>query len=321
MDDPITLCSGPLTARFLPLGARLTGFWHTGFPDSLVLGYHAPEAYATDPFYLGAVVGPIANRVAGSIVEVGGTRWQMTANEGDTCLHSGPEGASQRQWRLVAQAADRVAFDLSYAHGEGGLPGNRHIRIDYRLTSDALGLSITATSDRDTPVNMAHHPYWRLDASPGGPSQWLSVNAETYLPVNARGLPTGEIRLVKDSVYDFAQPRLVRTDTPLDGNLCLRSHRTTTPTKVARLVGRNGLTLTLETTEPGLQVYNGAGLYDAGDDLHNGDRLRPYMGLALEPQGWPDALGHAGFPTIMIKAGATYRQDTVYRIAVSSCSD
>ncbi|MFK7868057.1 MAG: aldose epimerase family protein [Roseobacter sp.] len=321
MHDTITLCSGPLTAAFLPLGARLTGLWHAGFPDSLVLGYRAREAYATDPFYLGAVVGPIANRVAKSIAEVGGTRWQMTANEGDTCLHSGPEGASHKQWHTRAQSAEHVAFELEYAHAEGGLPGNRHIRIDYRLTSDALCLSITATSDRDTPVNLAHHPYWCLDASPQGPSQWLRVIADAYLPVDARGLPTGDTLPVKDSAYDFSQPRLVPTDIPLDANLCLSARRAKSPTPVAHLTARNGLAMTIQTTEPGLQVYNGAGLYDAGDDLHNGGRLRPYMGLALEPQGWPGALNHAGFPTIMIKAGATYRQETVYRIAATSGTD
>jgi aldose 1-epimerase len=318
--DPIqsvTLSAPPLTARILPFGATLAGLWHEAVEHSLVLGYRDIAQYRGDPFYLGALVGPLANRIAGARVQLSGVDWTLDANEGVTCLHGGSHGLSSKLWDIEAQEADSVTLGLALAHGVDGLPGVRQIRLCYRLHAGGLDLEIEARSDRDTFFGPAHHPYWRLDASGPVPRHRLTVNASEYLPTNDLNLPSGEISPLQGTPYDFRAAAPVPTDIPLDANLCLARARRADPAPAARLTASNGLTLTIETTEPGLQIYNGSGLFPHAAALEQHLPFQPFAGLALEPQNWPDAPNRAQFPSALLTAGALYRQTTRYRIAAA----
>jgi aldose 1-epimerase len=316
-DQSISLVASPLRARILERGARLAGLWHEAVDHSLVLGYRHIADYRDDPLYLGAVVGPLANRIAGARVRLSGADWTLDANEGATSLHGGKHGLDKRLWEIEEQRADSVTLGLDLAHGADGLPGAKRIRLRYQLHADGLGLEIEATSDRDTLFAPAHHPYWRLDASGPVPRHRLTVHAREYLPTDEFNLPLGQIAAVEGTPYDFRTEAPVPSDTPLDANLCLAHSRRPVPVAAARLTAPNGLTLTIATTEPGLQIYNGSGLFPHANALEKHLPLNPFAGLALEPQNWPDAANRAHFPAALLTARTVYRQTTQYGISIA----
>ncbi|WP_420012228.1 aldose epimerase family protein [Tateyamaria sp.] len=302
MQDLITLTSGPLTARFHPFGARLLHLSLNG-GQNLVLAADPvahPVWYACYP---GAIVGPVANRITDGQVKVAGQTHQMPRNEGGaTCLHSGPEGLHARTWQVAKHGADHVTFRCLLADDDCGLPGARDIRAQFQLIDATLRLTISATTDAATPMNIAHHPYWRLG---NAADHRLMVPADHYLPVNARNLPTGMMASVANTGFDFRTPRALSAD--IDHNLCLSDAPTQSPQRVAVLTGTDGLRMQIKSTEPGLQVYAGAYL-----PCLPGTDIGPLAGIALEPQGWPDAPNQPQFPSVMITPETPYRQITEY---------
>lgn len=312
----ITLNSKTLNARILPRGATLAGLWLAGRSRSLVLGYSDARDCIADPFYMGTIVGPIANRLRGASLSIDGQTWRLSPNEGHNLLHSGQYGLHARDWRVTTRDTGSVKLETSIAHGADGLPGNRRFVARYALGDSAdLTLDLTATTDRVTVCALAHHPYWTLDDAATVAGHRLQVAAERFLPVDSDLLPTGEIATVVGSDYDFRLPRPVAVDRTLDATLCLALPTGVTPRLAATLTGQSGLTLRIETTEPGLQVYNGSGLAPRSAALLDGQELRAYAGIALEPQGWPDAPHYAHFPPILLRPEAPYRQRTIYRLS------
>ena len=312
----LTLTSCCLTARILPLGASLAGLWHKDVPHSLVLGSPDETAYESDLMYFGSIVGPIANRIAGAQLSIGVKTYRMEANDGKNCLHSGSNGTHALTWDVEEQREDSITLRVALPDGAAGLPGNRVITACYRVTDDAeLHLTLTATSDADTVMNPAHHPYWSLDGCDTVGGHELHINADEYLPVNDQVLPIGTVTPVDDTRHDFRRLAAVPIDMILDENFCLADARHTSPVHAATLIGSNGVKLDVETTEPGLQVYNGSGFTGSDCILLDDRRLIPFAGVALEPQGWPDAPNQPHFPSIALKASATYRQHTIYRLS------
>ncbi|WP_298969729.1 aldose epimerase family protein [uncultured Roseobacter sp.] len=310
----IVLQSDTLKAHILTRGATLAGFWLRGHPRSLVLGFEDPLAFDSAAFYAGAIVGPVANRVARGQIELDNQVFQMPSNEGTTCLHSGDDGLHAQDWTISDQTVNTVTLETALPDAAIGLPGARRIRATYALEAEnTLVLTITASSDCDTVMNLAHHPYWTLDEKADVSHHQLQIHADTYLPVNHQNLPTGHITPVAGSAYDFRTKRAVPVDRTLDANLCVATARSDTPRDVATLTGGTGLALHIASTEPGLQVYNGSGLPSDGPSALPGQNIAPFAGIALEPQGWPDAPNHPQFPSILLPAGAEYRQETRYR--------
>lgn len=303
--ERIVLVGGGLTAAFLTYGAALQGVWLDGLSQNLTVGLNNIASYEATGSYPGFIVGPIANRISGAKAEIAGKVCQFEVNEGtDTNLHSGPSGVHARVWTLSELLSDSVTFSLDLADGEGGLPGARRLTARYCLTSAGqLRLDLTATTSAVTLMNMANHSYWNLDGSDQWLGHRLQVFADHWLPVNSALIPTGEVRPVSGDM-DFRHPRLLRAGAPaLDHNFCVaRSRRGLAP--VAVLTGLGGVSMSMSSTEPGLQVYDGRGSVFPGGP--------GYQGLALEPQGWPDAPNQPGFPSIELKPGETYVQTTVW---------
>ncbi|MFK7764954.1 MAG: aldose epimerase family protein [Roseobacter sp.] len=313
----IQLRSKVLRATILPYGGTLTGLWHKDAPHSLVLGSTDNLAYRNALTFFGALVGPVANRVRNATLIIEGQKCHLPENEGTTSLHSGPQGLHAQFWTIAEQSETALTLHCHLAHGSGGLPGNRDIRATYTV-SDAgvLSLTVAATSDAATVMNIAHHPYWNLDGSATVDNHKLEVRATAFTPVDtATLLPTGEIASVQGTQYDFQRPRAVATQIPLDCNLCLADHRRRAPQISAILSAPAGPRLTLHTTEPGLQLYNGAGLGPVDAKMHDREDLRAHAGIALEPQGWPDAPNHPAFPSILLPANARYQQTTEYHLS------
>jgi aldose 1-epimerase len=312
--DRVALRAGALSVSVLTLGAILQDVrlaW-VGWP--LVLGAPALGAYLGPMGYFGAVVGPVANRISGAAVTIAGRRHALVANEGGrTTLHGGPLGTHARPWRIAAADAASVTLALDLPDGDEGFPGNRALAATYAIDDDAgLTVTLAATTDAATPLNLAPHPYWNLDGSGTVVGHRLRIAADRYLPTRDC-IPDGPPAPVS-GVFDLRAGRAVAPDDAWDHNFCL-SDRQQARRPVAWLTGRSGLTLAVETTEPGLQVHAAAGMSTAPWAGHGGVPYGPRGGIALEPQGWPDAPNRADFPPVILQPGGRAVQQTRFALS------
>lgn len=314
---PITLVSDTqsLEATILPQGATLWSLRFEPSGRSLVVSFADPADHFRYPACAGAIVGPVANRIAGGQITLGDTTYQMPCNENSsTSLHSGPEGLHLRDWRVAAQSDSQVTLQITLADGEYGLPGQREIAATYKIKGSDLILELSARTDQPTPINLAHHPYWTLDDAENVSGHQLQINADHYLPVDPMNLPMAPPQPTSGSAFDFSCLRPVPLTPLLDVNFCLADAPETALRTAATLIGADGTLLRIDTTAPGLQVYAGAYLPNAGDVLDGNAPLAPYRGIALEPQFWPDAPRNSAFPQITLNPGDVWRQTTCYRL-------
>lgn len=291
--ERLTIAAGDLTVRILTFGAALQDLRLAGVAHPLTLGSDDLADYQGPMRYAGTIVGPVANRIAGASAEIDGRRHHFEANDGRNTLHGGRTGTQGRVWEVLRHGSAELALGLTLDDGEGGFPGNR--RITARFVAEAparLTLTLAAETDAPTLVNLANHSYWRL-GGPGAPQE-LRSPAERYLPTGAENLPTGEIAPVESTRFDFRTPRRVGGQ-GYDHCLCLARARRPL-TRAAELAG-GGLRMAMETTEPGLQVFDG----------------HAEGWVALEAQGWPDAPNRPEFPSILLRPGTRYEQVTRWR--------
>ncbi len=310
MIEVVTLKSPALTARVLTLGATVQDLRLAGVDHPLVLGFNRPEPYFDAGLYVGALVGRLANRLAGGRFTLDGHSHQADRNEGGrTLLHGGSDGIHHHIWQITALETDRVVMELSLPDGHMGFPGKLAIRAAITLRDTALCFDLSAQSDAPTLCNLAHHGYFTLDGGTSTSAHRLEVAAEAYLPVDSDLIPTGEVKPVAGTDFDFRRPRALGTGS-YDHNLCLSDTRVALR-RVAMLTGESGLRMEVETTEPGLQVYDGRH-FDGVAGLE-GRIYGPHAGVALETQVWPDAPNHPDFPEATLRPGQTYHAVTNYR--------
>lgn len=312
----VRLANAGLSVALLTRGAILHDLRMAGVPHSLTVGSPDLAAYDDPLRYFGAVVGPVANRIANGTAVLNGTRHEMERNEGGrTTLHSGAAGTHAKNWEIDTVTPEAVVFSLNLRDGDGGFPGNRAVGVRYALlTEDTLEMVVTATTDADTWINFASHGYWNMDGTGDLTGHSLTVAADRYLPTDETALVTGEIAPVAGSGFDFRTPRAVGPDTlpRLDHNFCLSDQRRE-PVEVLTLTGASGLSMHVATSEPGVQIYDAAGCVTSGVRDHAGRPIGPFCGLAIEPQGWPDAPNQRAFPSIRLKAGMAVQQITRWR--------
>lgn len=303
----VTLAAGDLQVSLITLGAALQGVWMAGLPYSLTINSEALALYEGAFRHHGTLVGPVVNRITGATAAIAGVRHDFVADPGeDLILHSGPAGTHRKVWQLADHGPTHATMTLDLPDGEGGFPGNRRVRVTYRVSAPAtLRMEVQVTTDRVTLINFANHSYWNLDGSDCWFGHQLQVLADRYLPTTPVFTPTGEIVAVEGTEYDFRNPRRVERDAPpLDTNFCLADVRRGL-TEVLTLTGQSGVRMRMATTEPGIQLYDGR---DAGAPGHP-----VYQGVAIETQLWPDAPGRAGFPSIELAPGEVYAPVTEWR--------
>lgn len=310
--ERLELAAGELSVAILTLGAILQDVRLAGVEHSLTLGSGDLAAYEGPMAYFGAVVGPVANRVAGATCVVDGKRLSLVPNErGRTTLHGGALGTHARIWEVLDHGPDHATLALTLPDGEEGWPGTRRLTARFRVLPPAtLEMVLEAETDAPTPVNLANHSYWCLGPD-GLTGHKLQIAADRYLPVDADLIPAGPPAAVTGTAFDFRSPAAIGPQgaASYDHNFCLTEARRPLAEAV-RLTGPSGLVLTIETTEPGLQVYDAARL-DTGDFRgHDGAPYGPHAGVALEAQGWPDAPNRPDFPPVLLRPGETYRQVT-----------
>lgn len=312
----IVLNDETLAAAILTQGAILQDVRLAGVPYGLTVGTDTLEPYLAGMRSAGSLIGPVVNRISHGRATIGGRTFHFERNQdGQHTRHAGAAGTHRKPWDIVAVSDTEVTLALNLPDGEGGFPGNRAVAAQFALLEPAtLELRVTVTTDADTIVNFANHSYWNLDGTETYDGHMLWVDADRRCLAGPDALVTGEIAEVAGSFFDFRAGRRLKpgSDPALDVNLCLADRRRA-PTEVLRLTGASGVSMTLETTEPGVQLYDGAGLDAAGGMGHDGRANGPHAGLAIEAQGWPDAPNHAHFPSILLRAGMPYAQVTRYR--------
>lgn len=301
----ITLSSGDLTLCLLTWGAVVQSVRLAGVGHDLTLGSDRLADYEGDMRYHGAVMAPVANRIGGAEALIDGRLHRFEANFGRHSLHSGSTGAHLQVWDLVTASDTAATLALDLPDGLGGFPGNRRVEARFLVASGTLRLELHATTDAPTLWNATNHSYWTLDGGPDFTGHSLHIAADHWLPTDAEDRPTGDIAPAEGAM-DFRTPRVLHPgQPPLDNCFCL-SNTQTDLREVLHLQGKS-LTLSLATTEPGVQVYDARGARRPGK--------RAYEGLAIETQFWPDATSHAGFPSILLKPGERRVQVTEWRFA------
>ena len=309
--EAITLSAGDLSVTILTQGAILQDVRLKGVPHSLTLGSDDFRAYDKDFKYFGALVGPVANRLSNATAPLDGATLQLVANEGETSLHGGPDGIHQDIWTITDQSSDSVTLELNLPDGRGGYPGNRVITACLTAAAPAqLTLEISATTDAATLINIANHSFWNMDGTTSMAGHVLTVPADDYTPVDTNLIPIG-VASVEGTGFDLRTGSIIGLPDGerLDHNFCLTGPEGDLK-QACTLTGTNGLSMRIETTEVGLQVYDAGGNPTSAYIGHNGAHYGAFSGVALEAQRWPDAPNQDGFPPCELRPDETYQQTT-----------
>ena len=284
-----------------------------------VLGYERFEDYLTDSFYFGALAGRVANRIAAGRFTLGGQSYQLACNDGPNHLHGGVRGLSHRLWNMDADsAATRVRFGYYSPDGEEGYPGAVDFSVIYRLEGKRLICEMEGRPDRPTPVNLANHNYYNLAPEGDTRGHVLQIGAERYTPLDETLIPTGEIRPVEGTRFDFRTPRSFREADPqdlgYDLNYVLPESRDPEAPVATLACPESGLRLRLWSDQPGLQLFN-AEKVDLPAPGLEGRRHGPFCGVCLEAQHFPDSLNRPAFPSIVRTPETPYTQRLEVEIA------
>ena len=314
-----------MVARVTEYGATLTELWvpdRDGKFADVVLGYERLDDYVAAPFYLGATLGRVANRIANGRFTLDGRLYALATNRAPNHLHGGVRGFDKRIW--TSRRSERgVTFSYTSPDGEEGYPGTLTVEVTYTVTdANELRIEYTATTDKPTPVNLTNHSFFNLAGSGTILDHVLTISASRYTPANTSLVPTGEIAPVTGTALDFTRPRRIgdRIDemrvvaNGYDHNYVLdRGEGTRTLAFAARAEEPgSGRVLEIWTTEPGVQFFTG-NRFDRSFAGVGGVVYDRHAGFALEPQHFPDAINHPEFPSVVLRPGATFTSTTIFR--------
>jgi len=297
----------------------------------VVLGFPSLEGYEADTTYQGALVGRYANRIGNGEFVLNGKKYPVVKNNGSNHLHGGLEGFNQVVWKVEEhKSKEGLGLSLSYLSkdGEEGYPGNLNVSVVYTFSNNTeLKIDYTATTDKDTIVNLTSHPYFNL-AGAGTKTAMdhvLQINAASYTPPDSNQLPY-VIKPVKDTPFDFTQPTKIgsridmdheqlKLGSGYDHNYVLDKSKFGELSIAATVYEETtGIVMTLKTTEPGVQFYTGNFL--DGKIGKQGLAYKRRYGFCLEAEHYPDSPNKPQFPTTVLKPGETYTQTTIHAFDV-----
>lgn len=316
--EKVVLKGGGLTASIITFGAVLQDLRLEGHDAPLVLGFEDLASYIDHSPYFGATPGRCANRIGDGRFSIDGVHYQLELNEkGLTHLHGGSDGMARQNWTILDQGSDFVVMEAVDRDGRAGYPGTTRTMASFALKEGGVFAAVYETiTDKPTIANVCHHAYFNLDGRSDILGHDLMIAADHYTPVDDRLIPTGEIRSVENTAFDFREMRPIRFKSEAgqfgyDHNFCLSNHRTGKRSVALARSVNSGVAMEVLTTEPGIQFYAGVYLDVAVPGL-GGRRYGPYAGFCLETQIWPDAVNHAGFPSAILRPGEVLRQETDY---------
>ncbi len=313
-----TISCGRLRAGITDYGATLVSLWVDGV--DVVLGYDDVNGYACNDGFLGAVVGRNANRTKSARFQINGKTVTLPCNEGTNNLHSGPDTFSRRFWTVDEVTDTSIRLKLTSPDGDQGFPGQADISVTYTLdTSNTLSVTYDAVSTKDTVFNFTNHAYFNL-AGENHPEkamdQTLMLPARFFNPDDAENIPTGELRSVDMTPFDFRRAKPLKQDIAADyeplqlqGGYDHNFEVFCTPCAVLS-DPESGRTMAVTTDCPGIQVYTANFLDVVGK---NGCRYPKRSGVCLETQFYPDSLNHPEWPQPFTKAGEAYHSVTKFK--------
>ena len=328
-----------VTAKVLTYGATLQSLIapdRKGRMADIVLGHDTVQEYEAKQDFFGVTVGRYANRIAKGRFALDGQTFQLPLNNGVNTLHGGGNGFDRQNWKIESVTSAPVAsvvLSLVSPDGDYGYPGEVKTTVTYSL--DELGrltIAFTATTTKPTIINMTNHALFNVAghcAAQGVMRQLLTMPASRYNPVDATLIPTGELRAVKDTVFDFTRGRVlgaglrdgndeqIRIGRGYDHNWVLDKGQTVKPELAARVVDpASGRVLEMHSTEPGLQMYTGNFL-DGANIGKGGCVYRMGDGFVLEPQKFPDTPNRPEFGSARLDPGQTYRHTMILRVSTA----
>ena len=321
-----------MEARIMTWGAALVSLKvpdAQGKPGDVVLGFDDLDGYLKHDFFFGKIVGRYANRIGKAQFTLDGKVYKLFANDHGNSLHGGRRGFDKRNWTALKSDSHSVELQYKSADGEEGYPGNLTTTVLYTVTdNNELRLEFTATTDKDTVLNLANHSYFNLGGAGNGTilDEDMQINADRYTPVDSLLIPTGELPSVTGTPMDFRKPtrigaRIDAADEQLkfgmgyDHNWVLNKSGEGL-TKAVRLHdSRTGRVMEVLTTEPGVQFYSG-NMMVASVTAKDGQTYVRRGGLCLETQHFPDSPNKPNFPSTELKPGQTFHSTTVFRFSV-----
>ncbi|WP_211259152.1 aldose epimerase family protein [Dyella japonica] len=338
--DAVVLSNGHgMQARIIALGASIQSLAtpdRNGKSANIALGYASLADYLGNPQYFGATVGRYANRIAKGKFTLDGHAYSVPVNNGVNSLHGGSKGFDKVLWTVgeVKHDAGKASVTLSYVSPDGdmGYPGKLTATVTYTLDEEnRLSIDYRASTDKTTIVNLSNHAYWNLSGEGSGSvmDHRLTIAGDAYLPVDAGSIPTGEIRKVAGTPFDFRQAKPIGRDIRSNDDQLLKGHGydhnwviSKDEAPALRMVARvedpaSGRVLTLKSSKPGLQFYSGNFL-DGTTVGTGGHVYRQGDAFVLEPQLYPDTPNQASFGSARLEPGHEYRNLIVYEFTTES---
>ncbi len=288
----------------------------------VVVGFDTLDGHVNFSDYEGNTVGRYANRLCGAKFTLDGKTYNVTANEnGKTCLHGGGE-FSKAVWSAIADTDNSIVMSYTSKAGAEGFPGEMKTKVRFTLTDDnEVVITYTAICSADSPINLTNHTYFNLTGSTENNvlEHTLKIDADSFTPTDCDSIPTGEIRNVRGTAFDFTESKKIGKDISAndeqlimcrgyDHNFCLNDNAGAVITVSEET---SGITMQVHTDMPGVQLYTGNFL----DGMIIGKNSLPlikHAGFCLETQFYPDTPNHPDFPQCTVKAGEVFRSTTKY---------
>ena len=330
-----TLKGGDLTMQVTNFGARVVALWtpdKTGAMEDIVLGYNNIDNYVNNPGerFLGAVVGPYANRIANGTYTIGDETYNFPQNNNGQTLHGGLKGLDMVVWDVDSVTENTLVLSYLRPDGQDGMPGNLKIVMTYTLTPDnEFRVDYLAQTDKATHVNISHHSFFNLKGEGNGTinDHVLYINASKTTPVDAVLIPTGEIADVTGTPFDFRQPKAIGQDVAVENEQLTNGagydhnwvldRATANEIELAASVYEpaSGRYMEVLTDQPALQFYGG-NFFDGSTNGKYGRPLAYRESIALETQKYPDSPNHPEFPSTLLNPGEDYTHVCIYRFSV-----
>ena len=323
------------TVQISNYGARIISFLvkdASGELRDIVIGPSSLEGYLNaKERYFNAIIGRYAGRIARGSFALGGTPQQVTVNNGGNHLHGGPHGLHEQVWEVLKHASNKIKLRCVLPDGHEGFAGNLEVTVKYLLTEqNELVIDYLAKSDKDTVINLTNHAFFNLNKTHSETilDNKLLIGSSEYLAVDANAIPTGEIKDVKNTPFDFTSFKAIGKDIKADNEQLktARGYDVTFPLEAypskdgtsffaaALTAPSTGLRLEVLTTEPSVHLYTGNFL--EGADLGKDNiPCAKHSAVCLETQHFPDSPNKISFPSVLLKAGEEFKSCTVYRVS------
>lgn len=286
----------------------------------ITLGYDNFEGYLTKSNYFGATIGRVANRISGGAFSLNGKKYKLDKNDGDNCLHGGFDGYDKRIFE-AEEKPDELIFTLKSPSGDQGFPATLELKVSYKLEADSLTISYSAISDGDTIWNPTNHTFFNMSGRAENVYQTeLKINADKFTPVNENLVPTGELKSVKGTVFDFTDYKKIGEEiNSADSQLQLVSggydHNFVLNGELAASAKFGSLQMDVYTDMPGVQLYTGNFL--DGVNCRNGVYSK-HFAFCLEPQYFPNAINTEGFEKPLLKDGESKTHYIKYKFKIEN---